>query len=312
MTTSSKTSGSPDLSSLARPSGGFAMVAIDQREALRAMFAERQRETVTDAQLTEFKLAAARALSPHASGLLVDRQFAFDRIVAENAVAPECGLIAAADLFIGDEREIVADTEIDAQVVPERVAEQGAVAMKLLVIYRPDGNPARRIAMVEEFVDRCHAAGLLAILEPVARAPRDGRQWDWDASVLAAASELGSRGVDLYKAEVPLHGEGDSAQISRRCAELGHRISSPWVVLSSGVPHDTFPTAVDLACREGASGFLAGRAVWAPALDRVAGAGVSGEDVERHLREISVPRLQLLCDVVDAAVRDVQPENPER
>ena len=30
----------------------------------------------------------------------------------------------------------------------------------------------------------------------------------------------------------------------------------------SGVAPDDFPQAVDWACREGASGFLAGRAVW--------------------------------------------------
>lgn len=301
MTTTPERPPARDLSALARPSGGFAMVAIDQREALRAMFAQRQRETVTDDQLTRFKLAAARALSPYASGLLVDRQFALEQVVVERALAPGCGLIAAGDQFVPGETEIVADTQIDTQVVPEVVAAQGAVAMKLLVIYRPDEDPARRIAMVEEFVERCHGAGLVAIVEPVSRAPRNDADWSWDEGVLAAATELGCRGADLYKAEVPTRGSGDADEIRRRCAELSRRIGSPWVVLSSGVPHDLFPRAVQLACGEGASGFLAGRAVWAPVLDFVAGPDTARDQVEQHLRETSVPRLQRLCAFVDAA-----------
>jgi sulfofructosephosphate aldolase len=284
-----------DLSLLTRPSGAFAMLAIDQREALRNMFAEHQQEPVPDEQVTSFKLAAARTLSPYASGILVDKQFAFDQVVKEQALAPGCGLIAAADHFIPAYGEVVGDVGIDPAVVPEEVRTQGAVALKLLVIYRPDGDPGKRISMVEEFLDRCHSAGLISIIEPVSRRPTDGRPWDWDEGVLAAAKELGSLGVDLYKAEVPLHGQGDEDEIRHRCSTLTKLISSPWVVLSSGVPHDLFPRAVELACREGASGFLAGRAVWASV--------IGSDDVDRDLREISVPRLQRLGEIVDAAIR---------
>jgi sulfofructosephosphate aldolase len=284
-----------DLSLLARPSGAFAMLAVDQREAMRNMFAEHQQGPVTDEQVTAFKLAATQILSPYASGVLVDKQFAFDQVVADKAVAPGCGLIAAADHFIPAHGEVVGEVEIDGAVVPEEVKAQGAVALKLLVIYRPDGDPGRRIRMVEEFLDRCHSAGLISLIEPVSRKPADGRAWDWDEGVIAAAKELGSLGVDLYKAEVPLRGQGDEDEIRRRCSTLTKLISSPWVVLSSGIPHDLFPKAVELACREGASGFLAGRAVWASV--------IGSDDIERDLREISVQRLQRLCEVVDAAVR---------
>lgn len=282
------------LTALTLPSGGFAMLALDQREALRAMFAERQDSPVTDAQLREFKLRAAAVLSPYASGVLLDRQFAFDQAVAAGVVAPGCGLIAAADRFISDERELVARSEIDEDVDPARVKAQGAVAMKLLMIWRPDEDPAQRRAMAAEFVRRCRSANLLSIIEPVSRPPRDGRDWDREAGVLAAARELGSLGADLYKAEVPLYGAGPEAEIRRRCAELTATISSPWVVLSSGVAHDDFPRAVELACQEGASGFLAGRAVWRT----VAGA----PDVDAALRRDAATRLQRLAEIVDKNV----------
>lgn len=283
-----------DLSVLARPSGAFAMVALDQREALRAMFAEHQAAPVTDAQLSDFKLAAARTLSPYASGLLIDKQFGFDRVVDEGAVVSGCGLIAAGDHFVPGADEIVADAGIDRAVDPAEVEARGAVAMKLLVVHRPDGDPARRVALVEEFCARCRAAGLLSIIEPVTRPPRDDRPWDRDEGILAAAAELGSLGADLYKAEVPTGGRAAPDEVRRRCARITELVASPWVVLSSGVRPDDFPRAVELACREGASGFLAGRAVWRP----VIGSG----DIDRDLREVSVPRLRRLTEVADRAV----------
>jgi len=283
-----------DLSVLARPSGGFAMLAVDQREAMRAMFAEYQDEPVTDEQLTAFKVAATRILSPYASAVLVDRQFAFDRVVEEGAVAPGCGLIAAADLFLPAHGELVGEVQIDPGVDPQRVAAQGAVALKLLVLYRPDGDPAQRISFVQEFLARCDGAGLLSIIEPVVRPPVDGRSWDVDAAILPAAEELGGLGADLYKSEVPTHGRGSADEIRRGCARITESVSSPWVVLSSGVPEGGFPQAVELACREGASGFLAGRAVWRSC--------IGADDVERDLLEAGVPRLQRLAAVVDEAV----------
>jgi sulfofructosephosphate aldolase len=225
---------------------------------------------------------------------LIDKQFAFDQAVATGVVDPACGLIAAADHFIAGPDEFVADVEIDTAVVPEVVRDQGAVALKLLVIHRPDGDPDARIRMVEEFVGRCRSAGLISIIEPVSKAPRDGREWDWDDGVLAAARELGALGADLYKAEVPLHGQGDAAEIHRRCEAITEAVDSPWVVLSSGVPHEIFPDAVRIACTAGASGFLAGRAVWASV--------IGSDDVERDLRAISVPRLEYLGAVVDEAL----------
>jgi sulfofructosephosphate aldolase len=281
----------PDLTCLARPSGGFAMLAVDQREALRAMFAEHTGGPVPDETLTRFKVDATRVLSPHASAVLIDRQFAFDAAVAAGAVAPGCGLIAAADHFIAGPDEVVAETEIDRSVVPAKVRAAGAVALKLLLIWRPDESPDKRVAMAEEFVGLCRCAGLISVLEPVSRAPRDGRAWDWDDGVLRAARELGPVGADLYKAEVPRHADGAEADIRGRCEQLTEAIAAPWVVLSSGVPPERFPRAVALACRSGASGFLAGRAVWRNVVSR--------PDTEHALRTMAVPALRRLADLVD-------------
>lgn len=280
-----------DLTALQRESGGYAMLAVDQREAMRAMFAAHTTAPVTDADLRDFKVAATRILTPYASGVLVDRQFAFDAVVEAGAVAPGCGLIASGDHFEPSATELVGTVTIDRLVDPARVREQGAVALKLLVLWREDEPAAGRVAMVEEFVDLCRGAGLVSIIEPVSRGRADGRPGDTEAGVLAAARELGRLGADLYKAEVPLKGQGEEDDIRRACAEITAAVDGPWVVLSSGVPQDVFPGAVRLAMSEGASGFLAGRAVWASC--------IGADDVERELRTAAVARLRALCAVVD-------------
>ncbi|TKT69815.1 aldolase [Aquamicrobium sp. LC103] len=289
------TNAARDLSALARPSGAFAMLAIDQRESMRAMFAEKQSGPVSDQQLVDFKLEALKALTPYASAVLIDRDFAWTPAMEQKVIAPGCGLIAAADQFHASADEIVGDVTLNDLVIPEKVKEQGAKALKLLVVWRPDEAAEKRIAMVDEFIARCRRADLISVIEPVSRKPRDGRAYDLQEGILAAAKELGNRGQDLYKAEVPLQGAaGEEAEVRRRCAELTRVIQSPWVVLSSGVSPDQFPTAVEWACREGASGFLAGRAVWKNT--------IGAADMKHALEIDGVDRLKRLCDTVDRAV----------
>lgn len=291
---------------LRRKSGAFAMLAVDQREAMRLMFAgdaspgrdgsvpDAIREAVPDETLINFKLRATQVLTPFASAVLLDKQFVWDRAVADQVVAKGCTPIVSADEFIAGNGEVVTAVRIDESVDFSEVARQGAKAAKLLVIYREDAPGEDRVSMVVDFIARCEAAGLISIIEPVCKARLDGNPSDWDAGVLAAARELGHLGADLYKAEVPLKGQGSDAEVRDACRELDSAISSPWVVLSSGVSADDFPRAVKLACEAGASGFLAGRAVWRGC--------IGAEDLACALRKDAVPRLQRLIAVVDEVV----------
>jgi len=291
--------GRPALKRLARPSGGLAMLAVDQREALRAMIAERTGAPVSDEDVTAFKVAAARALTPHASAVLVDPQFGWDAVVAADAVDPACALIAAADQFVPGEHEFVRDAVLDESLDLDALATQGAQALKLLVVWRPDGDRDRRVAMVEDFVARCRRRDLVSIIEPVSRAPLAGGDvagggFDADAGILAAARELGGLGADVYKTEVPTHGRGTDTEVLEGCRRIDDLVDGAWVVLSSGVAAARFPDAVRLACAAGASGFLAGRAVWASV--------VGSPRLEEDLEQVAVPALRRLVQVVDDTV----------
>jgi sulfofructosephosphate aldolase len=276
------------LDALARESGTFLMVAMDQRESLRTMLAEHGHDA-TDERIASFKVAVARELSPHASALLVDSEYGwFDRIVSERLVAPSCGLIMAVDALDQQPGQVVEDTTLDETVDVAAAVEGGVVALKLLVIWRNDAQRARRIEMSQAFSELAHRHGLLSVLEPVVRVPDAERE----TSIVEAAAELSVTGCDLYKCQVPLAGKGDQSEITQWAREIDAATVCPWVVLSQGVDPADFPAAVEAACKGGASGMLAGRAVWTATL--------SAEDPTQLLREHSVPRLEQLGAIVDA------------
>ena len=284
---------SPDpIAALRRPSGGLAMLAIDQREALRSMMSDAADDGhVSDDRLREFKVDAARILTPYASAILIDHQFGWDAVLSADVVAPTCALISSADEFLSSATELVSESRIDTSVDLRRAAQQGAVAAKLLVLYRADEPSSDRIRLVDAFVERCRDAGLAAIIEPVVRDSRDGRPADLGTQVVAAAHELGNLGADLYKAQVPFAGNADDDVLIGECRAVTEAVASPWVVLSSGVAPTSFPRAVRLAVRAGASGFLAGRAIWAPSLS----AASPSDDMAVH----ATARLQALGECVD-------------
>lgn len=93
------------INDITRASGGFAMLAVDQREAMRMMFAAAGAPApVADSVLTDFKVNAAKTLSPYASAILVDQQFCYRQVVEQNAIAKSCAMIVAADEFIPGQR----------------------------------------------------------------------------------------------------------------------------------------------------------------------------------------------------------------
>jgi sulfofructosephosphate aldolase len=291
-----------DLDALARPSGTFAMLALDQRESLRTIVAERTGRTIDTVgvdDLRAFKVAAARELTPAASAILLDVDLGLEPVLSAEAIAPGCGLIVATDALVQPAGGAVDDTDLDDRVTPVSARRAGAVALKLLVLWRDD-EAERVVELALRFVARCRDGGLLAVLEPVVRPSRAGRRegWDREAAILAAASALGPIGADLYKAEVPFHGRGDAGAITARCRELGANIGGPWVVLSQGVDLPDFAGAVEAACRGGASGFLAGRAIWTDSIVR----GGSGPIVDR-LATVARPRLAALGELVDRVGR---------
>jgi len=72
-------------------------------------------------------------------------------------------------------------------------------------------------------------------------------------------------GVAVFKLESPVPGKGiaaGDATVQALFDEMGTLAGRPWVMLSAGAGKHDFATVLDYAYAAGASGYLAGRAIW--------------------------------------------------
>lgn len=283
------------LAPLRTANGGFAMVALDQRESLRGMFSrESSGELADDARLQDFKELASRILTPYASGVLLDRQFAVTHAKRPDFVAPGCAMILAADVLHGERGEAVSWSTLDDALTPDFIRATGAAAIKLLIIWRRESAAEQR-DVVDRFLELASISGVASFVEGIVRPPIDGA-WtspeDRQNAIVEAAANL-SVGASVYKAEVPGYRPGDLSRVYEQSTLVSQAVEGPWVVLSNGVDRDEFAQAVQLSSAAGASGFLAGRAIWADT--------VAERDPERALRERSIARLKRLTAIIDAS-----------
>ena len=283
------------LAPLRSASGGFAMLALDQRESLRRMFLTTDDGAVGDGALRQFKTKATEILSPFASAVLLDRPYA---VITERpaGIAPGCGLILAADVLDQPEGQGVVNTSLDPLITPEFVERVGAVALKLLVIWRADDRGDERAELVDSFVALAEECGVASLIEGIVQ-PQGGDDRETDnarhEAILAAASELSSFGGSIYKAQVPGYIPGNVSMVRAHSERMSEVVDGPWVVLSNGVEQRDFSGAVREACLGGAHGFLAGRAIWADT--------VAEEDQSAALSDRSIRRLCDLNQIVEDA-----------
>jgi sulfofructosephosphate aldolase len=269
------------------------MLALDQRVSLRNIFVDAGLEP-TQAAMDAFRTAVTSTLAPIASAILLDPGYL--------SRAPEPGpwvgggaLVVAADELVQAEGEPPHDSNLVRDAAPVAQAHD-ATALKLMVIWDRRGDNQGRIALVRSFVTLAHDHDLVAITEGIVPSDPDGTPAGTD-ELLEATAAL-SEGADLYKAQVPIHRGASEIDVERLSLELTEILPCPWVVLSTGVPHERFGELVGAACRGGASGFLAGRAIWRSAIGQ--------PDPKGHLEREGSTRLRELIAVVDAEARPWQ------
>ena len=288
------------LDAIADSHGVFSIIAMDQRNTLRRMFAAVGR-TAEPAAMRAAKVDVARALTPTASAILLDPDFGVPAVHEAAALAPTCGLLVAAEppdraTWNGEPRA-TRDPALDAAWV----RDQGGHAVKFLVQLRPgrprtEGGPdleAELLDVVRQVVEDCRAQGVPSVIEnlvyPLPGEPpmSAGQREDL---IVEAARMLTETGPDLLKLEYPGSPAG-----ARRVADV---VRGPWAVLSAGVPFDQFEEALRISCDDGgASGFIAGRSVWKEAI------GLDGPARHEFLETVARPRLETLVASVDGRAR---------
>lgn len=253
------------LQQLANERGIFTMVAMDQRGSLKRMLDPEHPDQVAWERMRDVKLDLATTFSRRASAILIDPEFGAAQGIAAGAIAGHCGLLVAVE-WSGYEKlgEGRVAKLLDGWGV-EKVRRMGATAVKLLVHYHPDHREAaeRQRQTVAEVVRACDDQDIPAVVEAVSYGL--GSPAERPEIVVRTARDLVPLGIDVFKAEFPqdLRVDPDEAKAADWCQRLDEACGrTPWVILSAGAPMPIFERQVEIACRHGASGFLAGRALW--------------------------------------------------
>jgi tagatose 1,6-diphosphate aldolase len=288
------------LEACASARGTFAVLALDHRQNLRRELHPEDPAATTYGEMVGFKRAVVRALSPSATGTLLDPEIGAAQCLADGSLPARAGLIVAIEAT-GYEGPATARA---SRVLPgwsvEQAKRMGASAAKLLVYYHPAAaNAADQERLVAEVAAACRAEDLALFIEPLGFDPSTGGKLTGEARrrcVVETARRLMALGGDVLKAEFPYDpGVTDEAAWADACAEVSATSPVPWVLLSGGVDDATFERQVGVACRAGASGVLVGRSVWAPA------AALPSGERDAWLASEGRSRLQRLARLVDGA-----------
>ncbi len=257
--------------------GTFSVLAVDHRDPLRRALGKEAPQGKTNEALTALKRDIVRQLAPATSAVLLDPETAAGQCVADGSMPGRTGLIVALDIgSTGD--PLNRSTGLVENWSVEKAVRLGASAVKMLLYYHPEAPEAHeREALVQRVAQDCARSDMPLFLEPLSCAS-DGSQAPLRPEqrrevVVETARRLVPLGVDVLKAEFPVDVNVEAEESAWRdaCEELTEASDAPWVLLSAGVSYDVFLKQVRTACEAGASGVMAGRAVWKEAvtLDRL-------------------------------------------
>jgi tagatose 1,6-diphosphate aldolase len=273
------------LRRLADDAGRFKMLAVDQRPPIKDLVnTARGTSEASYDDVASVKRLLVEELGPYSTATLLDPHFAYPTAV--EAVSPRHGLLLTLEDSVFEETARGRkSSEIDNWSV-DKIRRVGADAVKVLAWYRPDADPGvnehqkRFVARVGEACSRFDIPYLFELLvyafpeedhhtsgyveQPAKRADHVIESVETFADPLY--------GIDVFKLESPIpaqevpdpYGENEAAtdRIQRLFDDLDRASSVPWVMLSAGAGKEAFTRILTYAYRAGASGFLAGRAIW--------------------------------------------------
>jgi tagatose 1,6-diphosphate aldolase len=275
------------LDALSTDRGVIAALAIDQRSALRKLFAKasgRPAEEISADLLVEFKSHVSRVLTPHASAILLDPEFGLPAAAQRDKNA---GLLLAYEKTGYDKSIPGRLPSLLEGFSAARLQQAGADAIKVLLYYSPFSSNeinARKYDWVERVGAECLASDIPFFLEIVSyHDEMDEKGPDFarikpDVVTRSVEQFCAPRfAVDVLKIGVPvntsfvespalppsqaLYSRAQAAAHFRRASDAA---SLPFIYLSEGVSNETFADALALAAESGSafSGVLCGRATW--------------------------------------------------
>jgi tagatose 1,6-diphosphate aldolase len=298
---------------LADAQGRFKMLAVDQRPPIKnPIKAARGTPEAPYEDVAAFKAMLVELLQEQASAVLLDPHFALPGGLTR--LSPARGMIVTLeDSVFAEDKGGRLSAEIDHWSV-EKIKRVGADAVKVLAWYRPDAAPdvcRAQEAFARRIGDACARFDIPFLFELLVY-PLPGESGQTRDYVEMAAKQADNVlesvrrfadpgfGIDIFKLESPVPAGaiagGDPSRTQRLFDEMGRLAGRPWVMLSAGAGMAEFEAILGHAYRAGASGYLAGRAIWAEPFKSFP----DWSAIASGLRSTSIPYMQRINALTDA------------
>ena len=275
------------LAALSTERGIIAALAIDQRSALRKLFAKasgRSEAEISTEEMEEFKTHVSRILTPHASAILLDPEFG---LPAAAQRARNAGLLLAYEKT-GYDKAIPGRLPATLEGFSvSRLREEGADAIKVLLYYSPFSEAeinAKKCAWVTRIGAECAESAVpffleivsyhdemdekgpeFALIKPdsVTRSVEEFCKPRYAVDVIKIGVPVNMKYVDSASAPVgtALYSRSQAIAYFKRASDA---CSLPFIYLSEGVTNEIFADALSIAAeaKSAFSGVLCGRATW--------------------------------------------------
>lgn len=285
--------------------GRFKMLALDQRGSLKKMIKNLKAE-VLDEDLTRVKKAIIKSLASHVSAVLIDPEYALFQTL--KYIPRNTGIILSIEKtgyeIQGEDRySYLLEEDIVA-----KAKKWGVDAVKFLVYWNKESSDTcknHQMELVKRVGRECAENDLAFILEILTYNTKydkksEGYKKQLPSNILDALNtfSLPEFKVDLFKLEAPVSFSEVSTlfteeEIKEIFTNLINSLNGiPWVVLSGGVSAEEFSKTLNLCCENGASGFLAGRAIWKECVEYIE----NQEKMEDHLKHRGLNNLMKIID----------------
>jgi tagatose 1,6-diphosphate aldolase len=292
------------LQTTSSPKGAFTILAFDHRQSFVKMLDVENPDAVTYGEVAAAKTQIIKHLAPHASAVLTDPLYGAAQGIASGALPGTVGLLVAVEKtgYAGEATARV--TEMIPGWNVAKIKQMGADAVKLLLYYHPGAGELaeRQEALTAGIIAECREADIAFYLEPVSYSidPENDKNSaafaaDRPALIAEIARRLGALGPDVLKLEFPVDAKLDleKASWAEACRQVTEASPCPWAVLSAGVNFELFAEQVEAACKAGASGYIAGRAVWKE------GIGMPTAQRATWLEDVAAKRMDRLAQIAD-------------
>ena len=315
------------LNALSDKNGVIAAAAMDQRGSLRKAIASAKgvpQDQVSDEMMSEFKVAVSKALTPHASAILLDPEFG---LAAAKARSQNAGLLLAYEESGYDNTKPGRLPDLLPHMSVKRIKDFGADAVKILLYYSPFDEPDIndiKHAFIERVGAECESYEIPFFCEFVGYDPKGGDEKGFDFAKKKPEVVIGSMQefskpqykIDVLKVEIPINAEfvegssvfkGKAAYNRKEALDWFRKAAAvaqkPFIYLSAGVSNPQFVESLNMASEAGTdySGVLCGRATWKDGIPVYGQKGVNA--LEDWLADEGVKNI----DAVNQALKSAKP-----